>query len=286
MTIPTAGNVSGVDQAELFASPGNAESRALRQLQALRQRVMSGGDAARRRTGALPQDMFQEAKDEMSKQLADQEASRRAAAQERLSRIRQSIEARAVWKSSAFADRIAVLLGALEGQGEHCEGVRICIISGAETAIEHNKLTEAVVVHWENVAKGALAHASRQDRMALAPWTPISGADILKQEPGLEHLHPELINAAVRRVNDVGPQLAALGYTDVRSVNSACPMAARAVASRIKDFWLCLVLVEESRRARRRNPKRHNAAHLEKLERHASELLGIDTLSYPFLCMA
>ena len=138
-------------------------------------------------------------------------------------------------------------------------------------------------MHWENVSPKERWHvASRQDRMALAR-TPISGCRHSQAGAWLEHLI-RLINAAVRRVNDrESAALSSAGLHPIPPVGSLSDGRTRCGFSH-RDFWLCLVLVRgvsarpESQAAQLQRTCR-------KLERHASELLGIDT-PLPVLCMA
>lgn len=273
-------------QAGLFEVPTGREAVYLRKLQRDRKRLTAGGASPRRRAPShVPTGMWPELEQQERRRIATQDEFRNQAARARLQRIRQEIEARSRWYETPHADRIAVVLNALQGQGEHCEDVRACIISGLETAIEQGKLDEQRLAHIERVGREALAHVGASGGLPPLVWPQVSVSDLLRGSPQLGALHPALLQAVADKINAIGPELAALGYDSPWRVNSASSWAARAVSKRLREVWQCLDHVVMSRETAAKGHKRHNADHHLALEMHASELLGVRTSDYAIICM-
>lgn len=284
-SISTAAQDGHVQQG-FFEAPTGREAVTLRKLQRERKRLLAGGGSGRRPAPShAPKDMWPELEQQEAQRIARDDERRIAAARARLQRIRREIEARTRWHETPYAERLAVVLNALQGQGEHCEGVRACIISGLETAIEQGKLDEQRVAHIERVAREALAHVGAGCRLQPLQWPQVSIGDLLGGCPQLGALHPVLLQAVVDKINAIGPELAALGYDRPWRVNSASPWPARNVAGRLREIWSCLEHVVQSRETAAKGHKRHNADNLLAFEKHASELLGVRTTDYPIICM-
>ncbi len=189
------------------------------------------------------------------------------------------------WAGHPLAPRIRAMADLLQQAGPKAQDMLNCIMAGINMRARHGQIDDATVEFLENKARIEIARIRQGDTPPAATWKERTGQSLAVEDVAIAALPLGIRQAAAVRINELGSQLAALGYSDHHEVNAASHEHARRLHRDIADIYNAMMSLAPSRyRAEKgyRNFKREN---LERDENELSALLGIDTRELPGVCM-
>lgn len=185
------------------------------------------------------------------------------------------------WKGGEFAERIDGLLGKLADAGEPARGMHDAILGGINSAAKAGRLDERHVAFVEEKARIEVARVSTLGQVIPTSWDTRTPADLTAVDPGCTQLPEGIQKAALVRLNEVGPQLAKLGFKSELEVDSSSPANARELAGDMREVHTALMLLAVNRYRNAKGYKHARADHLERMEQFASQVLNVDTKAHP-----
>lgn len=229
------------------------------------------------RLDALGADLFPGTKDEVRAQMDAAQQRIRDAKERRLRATQDAILADdSAWKGSPFADRIRAMQQSLADAGEAGRGMLVAISSGINIDAKNGRLTEQAIAHRESVARRELANIASAGKKPQAEWQKVTPDD-LRVEPVIASLPVELASAAADRLNELGPQLAKLGFRSHLEVDARAPAEAQSLAQQMRDIEGSLLTLAPARYMAATGDKRARADKLGSMEDFATSVLGVDT---------
>ena len=214
--------------------------------------------------------------------IAQREQQRHQAGRDRLAVIRAKIDGdTSAWDKTEFAPRIRVMLGSLADAGEKGLEMRAVIQAGINMDARLNTLTEAVVAFREKVAQRELATISVNGIRLSVKEKPMTLAGMIELEPDFAKLPLPIVEAAVLRLNELGKELAVLGFTHYYEVDPRAPKDARDIADQMRDVTSAVLLLAPIRHRIAKGYKTAKQAKLDRLEDFATETIGINTRDFP-----
>lgn len=183
------------------------------------------------------------------------------------------------WEQSPFADRINGYLKQLEDAGENTKFIR----KDLERAAKLGQITEESVAFRENYARQVIANKARDSGNIVRPEVETIDADRLDKISSnvATSLPVEIQQAAITKLNNLYGRLADLGYKPGEVNNGTPSREAREIQLEINGILHSLMLIAPARYAQAKGYKAFKQDKLDRLEKEASEYLGIDTKAYP-----
>lgn len=187
------------------------------------------------------------------------------------------------WASSEFSPRIEKALADMEALGE--QGVEMARVTrlGLEGAVKQGRpIDEARTAFTEELARKTAGRLNRQP----TTWEPMTLAQLQEQDGVVSALPEAIQQAALDKLNAIGPELAAQGAKHWHEVTADWPAAALAVKMRMQDVMHALMHLAPARYAVAIDDKRRTPRKIEDAEDFATEILGIDTRAIPGIDVA
>ena len=214
--------------------------------------------------------------------IAAREEGRNQARRERLMRVREQLEAdTSAWDQTEFAPRILSLLGALRSAGSAADEMRQVIQAGITQDSKNNRLTEEGVAFRETVARRELAKLAKQGTQLRATWDPVTPQSLAQDEPDVAKLPSTIVEAAASKMNELGEQLASLGFASQYEVEPGAPAEARDIANQMRETYNAMLMLAPIRERVAKGHKNAKPEKLERIEDFATQAIGIDTRQYP-----
>lgn len=185
------------------------------------------------------------------------------------------------WKGGEFSERIDALLDRLVGAGGAARGMHDAILGGINAAAKAGRLDERHVAFVEEKARVEVARVSTLCQVLAATWEKRSAVDLSAADPSCTQLPEAIQQAALVRLNELGPHLAHLGFKSELEVDTSSPRAAQELAGGIREVHTALMLLAVNRYRDAKGYKQAKAERLEGMEQFASQVLGIDTKAHP-----
>lgn len=195
-------------------------------------------------------------------------------------RAREIVSDESPWKDTPFADRIRKVLTDLVAAGPKGEDMAGAIASGFAMDARTGRLSDETVTFREGVARRTLANIAAGGKRPEAAWSSTSADQLREDDATIATLPRELADAAARKLNELGPQLAKLGYADYTEVDASSAADARQLADRMRSVYQALYMLAPARYGDAKGHKNRKPGKLERAEQWASEVLGIDTRAY------
>lgn len=228
-----------------------------------------------------PAGLFDEDLQEYKQALEDRRQQAIQRKDERLKKRRQEfLDNDAPWRDTEFASRVRAILNNLLAAGPKGEELAGIAASGLHDTGPKRPLTEERVSFLESWSRRMLADIAANGAKQEAKWVNVT-AEQLREDPVTAALPVELAEAAARRLNETGAQLAKLGYAHQYEVNSAAQQNAQNLARQMRDAESSLLMLGLARFRVAKGYKNANPAKLERMEDFATEALGINTRDYP-----
>lgn len=225
---------------------------------------------------------FETELEERRKEIAAHDAETQLARNERFMQRKAALLADTKsWAGGVFSERISSLLQSMQDAGREAEGMHDAILAGINSAGNMGRLTEQHIVFVEQKARIEVARIGNFGQVKPTTWRERTVADIVAADFGSGQLPVAIQQAAVERLNDLGPQLAALGFQDDVEVDATASKEAQGLKAQLSDVRQALMTLAP---ARYRHAKGHKMASAEKLDRAetlASTILCIDTRAHP-----
>lgn len=222
---------------------------------------------------------------ELNEAYATAEARDRAIWAERQRRVEvrlaEILADTAAWKGGPFSDRIEALLGSMVDAGPQTKGMHDAILNGINTAARANRLDERHVAFAEDKARQEVAKVGLQGAIIQVPWRTRTAADLAAVSVGCIMLPEPIQEAALAKLNSLGPELGKLGFAHEHEVDGRATAEARALKDAISNVHSSLMLLAGQRYRAGLGHKNVNPDTLEQREDFASSTLGIDTREYP-----
>ena len=189
----------------------------------------------------------------------------------------------APWAGSEFAPRIDKMLADLDGAGtESATGMANAIRSGLKFDLASGPLKEEGISFREGKARETLAAVQAKP----TTWTPMTADRLAAQDRTTTKLPEPIVQAALAKLNALGPKLAALGHQADTEVNAASSPEARAIADQMREVVGALLHLAPARYRAAKGYKNHKPEKLSSFEDHATQVLGIDTRAHPGVDMS
>lgn len=185
------------------------------------------------------------------------------------------------WKGGEFSERIEALLDRLVKAGGSARGMHDAILGGINAAAKGGRLDERHVAFVEEKARVEVARVSTLGHVIPTKWERQSAADLSAVDPSCTQLPEAIQDAALARLNELGPRLAQLGFKSELEVDTSSPGDAQELAGGIREVHTALMLLAVNRYRNAKGYKQAKAERLDNIERFASHVLGIDTKAHP-----
>lgn len=180
------------------------------------------------------------------------------------------------WSKSEFAPRINAALNSLEDTGIAAAADLARVIRlGLDR--EKKPIDEARAAFTESLVNREMSRWHPQ----AVPWEPMT-LEALRAEDGVIKALPDpIVQAAVTRLNELGPRLARHGFKSQDEVNGSHPVSANDIAREMRDVVGALLGLAPARYSEAIQRKNVNPKTIGRAEDFASRVLNIDTRAHP-----
>jgi len=185
------------------------------------------------------------------------------------------------WKDGPFSERVTALLDQLAEAGQPANDMRDAILLGINSAAKQGRLDEAHVSFVEDKARKEVARVSLQGRVVATQWCTRTLEDLAEVHPACRQLPEALQRAAIAKVNELGGELAKLGFKSELEVDASCPRPAQELSHGVREVNTALILLGVNRYRNAKGYKASSEARIEYAEDYASKVLGLDSRSLP-----
>ena len=181
------------------------------------------------------------------------------------------------WESGPFADRLNKALADMEALGPQGIEMARIVRTGLADAVRAGKLDEARVAHAEDTARKTAGRLNRQP----TTWEPMTLEQLQAEDSTVGTLPEAIQQAALAKMNELGPQLAAQGAKSWREVDASWPKEATDTKAKMLEVLQALMHLAPARYAEAKDHKNRNPDKLGRMEDFATQVLGIDTRAHP-----
>jgi hypothetical protein len=182
------------------------------------------------------------------------------------------------WINGPYRERVEALIASMDRAGADARPLRDAILMGVNAAAKAGRLDEKHVAFVETKARVEVARVAAAGVAPPVAWGERAATDL---EVACAQLPEPLLLRGLQRINDLGRRLGAMGFADAQEVTSSCSEEARGVARGIREVETALVVLAVDRYRAAKGYQNASAEHLERSERYATEVLGLETRRHP-----
>lgn len=180
------------------------------------------------------------------------------------------------WSKSEFAPRINAALNSLEDTGIAAAADLARVIRlGLDS--EKKPIDETRAAFTEDLVKREMSRWHPQ----AVPWEPITLEALRAKDGVIKALPDPIVQAAVTRLNELGPRLARHGFKSQDEVNGSHPVSANDIAREMREVVGALLGLAPARYSEAIQRKNVNPKTIGRAEDFASRVLNIDTRAHP-----